>query len=374
MKIFIILLIMALPLLARAAGDLPDTRQGVISLLDNDGNIVVEYVSFVNDNGTAIFEGDIVLGDTDVVQLGNTSKKIETDDYTPLSMYTPVVGRKWPSTIPYAFNTALTEANRTDILGVMRQFEAIANIRFVPRSNQRDYLHFEFTSEKGVCGRSYIGKQGGKQNVWLKDSCIYPSSHAIFHEILHALGFFHEHTRPDRDDFITVHWNNISSEYQVDYNKLTANIAVTGAYDYSSVMHYRGTRDGKTVLSAKSSSAPTLGGYSLSLGDINGLIEMYGETPRVPYVSRVAVEWVGCTSGWHARGLMEWTNLGSGMLYQLEKKQGYHWYRMYTGTSAFFTVGESVGTTVLYRVRAVNGTNEGSWLNLSQYVPCRSGL
>jgi len=32
---------------------------------------------------------------------------------------------------------------------------------------------------------------------------------AVMHELLHSLGFFHEQTRPDRDNFVTIHFDNI---------------------------------------------------------------------------------------------------------------------------------------------------------------------
>ena len=31
----------------------------------------------------------------------------------------------------------------------------------------------------------------------------------VVHELMHALGFFHEHNRPDRDEHVYVNYTNI---------------------------------------------------------------------------------------------------------------------------------------------------------------------
>uniref|UniRef100_A0A3B1KB11 Metalloendopeptidase n=1 Tax=Astyanax mexicanus TaxID=7994 RepID=A0A3B1KB11_ASTMX len=80
------------------------------------------------------------------------------------------------------------------------------------------------------------GRTGGKQVVSLSTrGCVY---HGIVqHELNHALGFYHEHTRSDRDSYVTINWQNIDPTMQYNFNKENTNNLNT-PYDYSSVMHY----------------------------------------------------------------------------------------------------------------------------------------
>lgn len=58
---------------------------------------------------------------------------------------------------------------------------------------------------------SYVGLVGGPQELSIGTNCDEIS--LVEHEFLHALGFFHEHTRYDRDEYVTIHLENILAGY-----------------------------------------------------------------------------------------------------------------------------------------------------------------
>jgi hypothetical protein len=67
---------------------------------------------------------------------------------------------------------------------------------------------------------SWIGMiNRGAQDLSLDDGCVsrnYPG--IVLHELMHAAGFFHEHTRPDRDSFVRIDFNNIIlSKYRLSF-------------------------------------------------------------------------------------------------------------------------------------------------------------
>ncbi|XP_075215362.1 low choriolytic enzyme-like, partial [Lycorma delicatula] len=72
----------------------------------------------------------------------------------------------------------------------------------------------------------------------------------IQHELLHALGFWHEHTRYDRDKYVNIIWGNVARGREFNfYKKTSPDLTETMPYDYGSVMHYRSTAFSKDRLS-----------------------------------------------------------------------------------------------------------------------------
>ena len=77
--------------------------------------------------------------------------------------------------------------------------------------------------------------QGGEQSIMIADDCAVGS---IVHEIGHAIGLFHEHTRPDRDNFVNVRLDQVFPDKTINFDVLNAGVEQLGEYDYGSIMHY----------------------------------------------------------------------------------------------------------------------------------------
>lgn len=140
----------------------------------------------------------------------------------------------WESAVvPYSIDSSLTQPDR--VQRVISYFNQNTPVRFVPRTGQADSL--VFMPMDGLCV-SYLGKIGGHQPILLDDRC---TDREIAHELMHALGFIHEHSRADRDQYVSVLWDNIEPDRQSQF--VIAPPALTEPlrdrpFDFHSVMLY----------------------------------------------------------------------------------------------------------------------------------------
>ena len=93
------------------------------------------------------------------------------------------------------------------------------------------------------CGSSYVGRTGRPtQPLTIGPQCF--TDRTIMHEFIHALGFDHEHNRPDRDDYIKVNLEVIGARCARNYQIARGSLTFGVPYDGRSVMHYFSTACG----------------------------------------------------------------------------------------------------------------------------------
>ncbi len=112
----------------------------------------------------------------------------------------------WPNGIvPYEFTNTLTAAETNTYLNGLREWELAANVKFVPHTNQPNWILFSYNTNflDYVSGGSY-----SPQIVTVSSL----SRAQVCHEMGHSFGFTHENIRPDATNYIAVLTNNITDE------------------------------------------------------------------------------------------------------------------------------------------------------------------
>lgn len=115
---------------------------------------------------------------------------------------------------------------------------------------------------------SFVGRMGGRQMISLPASC--KKFGTFVHEILHAIGFQHEQDRFDRNEYVTIHWENI--EPQRFHNFKRNSMQLRSKYDFNSVMHYSKdafSKNGKATIVPRARGVSIGQREGMSRGDID---------------------------------------------------------------------------------------------------------
>ena len=230
-------------------------------------------VSFEVANGLAYFEGDIVLGKfADLEALANQGLSTQALGIKSGSV---LHAWRWESrVVPYTISSSFSANAQQFIQAAIKHWEDKTAIHFVPRTTESDYITFIVD---GGCA-SYVGKIGGPQNIWLAENC---GLGATIHEIGHAMGYWHEQSRCDRDAYVTVLYQNIIPNYAYNFDKNCADGTIIGPYDYSSIMHYPTwgfSSNGQPTIETIPPGIPIGEGSALSSQDIIGMKARYRST------------------------------------------------------------------------------------------------
>jgi len=142
--------------------------------------------------------------------------------------------RRWPNgVIYYTLSSEFSSNSKQLIRDAMDLVESKTScIKFFERTEQVDYVSIE---QLGGCW-SYVGYFGGMQQLSLGSGCVHKG--IIVHELMHTIGFMHEQNRPDRNDYVDIHFENIKNGVENNFKLYNSNYITFGPYDYYSIMHY----------------------------------------------------------------------------------------------------------------------------------------
>ena len=221
-------------------------------------------ITYQEINGTPVFQGDIVLSPDDLTD----------PDHATTGAGRTLKSLRWTGKIVYyTIDPALPSPER--VTNAMNHWVANTAIRFVERTNQYCYVTFKPSSG---CSSS-IGRVGGQQFIMMGPEC---TTGNIIHEIGHTVGLYHEHSRADRDTYLTVNQANIVSSYEAEFQTYTQmgrdGFDQAGGLDFGSIMLYGSyafSANGQPTLTKKDGSTFPFQRDALSPLDIATVQTMY---------------------------------------------------------------------------------------------------
>jgi hypothetical protein len=287
-----------------------------------DGMIKILYrgqIRIAERSGGLVFlEGDIEVAPQELQVITDPGGEVGEVGARRQAVRIQGAGYRWPGgVVPFELDSSLSAAQQNRISNAMDDWEdAVPGLRFVARTaanaaSYPDYVRFILSTR---CSSS-VGRVTGQQTIRLTNGCT--TSFSVHHEIGHAIGLYHTHTRKDRDTYVQINWGNIQGcpnmatqrshcgtctttnagscgctaaqvtagtcdmAHNFDTNNARANL---GSYDYDSLMHYSSdgfSKNGNDTITVLQNDPATGAPYAigqrthLSIWDVEGVRALY---------------------------------------------------------------------------------------------------
>lgn len=165
-------------------------------------------------------------------------------------------------------------------------------VRFKEGVTPRDGVSSVKLTSNGKSCWAYVGMSEVSQVNLGGEGCQIPG--IALHELGHALGLIHQQSRTNRNQYVTIDWDNIKNAAVDNFKKISSpassyeKVVASKAYDYSSIMHYstcefsvdrHGSPCAETITPAYKTVADHMGQREyLSEIDMQTINQMYGCT------------------------------------------------------------------------------------------------
>ncbi|XP_065691170.2 meprin A subunit alpha isoform X2 [Patagioenas fasciata] len=223
--------------------------------------------------GLDLFQGDIMLPK-------NQRNALRNETY------------RWKFPVPYILSDNLDLNAKAVILQAFELFRLKSCIDFKPYEGESSYIFF--IKESGCW--SMVGDLKTGQDLSIGTGCDYTA--IVEHEILHALGFYHEQSRSDRDDYVNIWWDEIIAGREHNFEKYDDDFItdLNTPYDYESLMHYAPFSFNKNesipTITAKIPAFDSIIGQRLDFSaiDLERLNRMYNCTSTHTFLDQCSFE------------------------------------------------------------------------------------
>nr|QNH72413.1 toxin candidate TRINITY_DN19458_c0_g1_i1 [Isarachnanthus nocturnus] len=193
--------------------------------------------------------------------------------------------RLWPGGIvPYVFESSMTTKGAQAVREAIEEYRKQTCVQFIPKRPEDSHF-VRFFRGRGCYSKLGRAPEPGGQPLSVGPHCEWKGT--MMHEMMHSIGFFHEQSRTDRDNFVKILFENVKQGQEKNFKKYGHGLMdyLGAPYDYGSIMHYPRnafSRNGRDTLIPMKGGVEVGQRKGFSVIDVQQIKDLYCKPPPTP--------------------------------------------------------------------------------------------